>query len=80
MVRYLADRTFQLRFSVKTVLAEEENFVPTKEGLTVELDTALLYRLDPAGVPDLYLSVGDRYEEVVIKPEVRLRARMNNIE
>jgi len=37
----------------------------------VELDTALLYRLDPGAVRDLYLNVGDRFEEVIIKPEVR---------
>jgi len=58
-------------FSVKTVLAEEENFVPTSEGLTVELDTALLYRLDPAKAASIYLSVGERFSETIIKPEVR---------
>ena len=31
--------------SVKTRLSEEQNFVPTREGLTVELDTAILYAL-----------------------------------
>ena len=59
------------QFSVKTILAEEENFVPTKEGLTVELDTALLYRLDPSSVSELYLTVGGQYEQVIIKPELR---------
>merc|ERR1719487_2784770 len=45
-------------FSTKTQLSEEENFVPTKEGLTVELDTALLYRIDSASAPQL--SIGRR--------------------
>jgi len=58
-------------FSVKTVLSEEENFVPTSEGLTIELDTALLYRLDPASAASIYLSVGERYADTIIKPEVR---------
>ena len=34
-------------FSVKTILTEESTTVPTKEGLSIELDTALLYRLEP---------------------------------
>ena len=58
-------------FSTKTQLSEEENFVPTKEGLTVELDTALLYRIDSASVPQLLQSVGERFADVIIKPEVR---------
>jgi len=58
-------------FSVKTVLQEDENFVPTKEGLTVELDTALLYHIDAEHAQNLFLSVGERFEEIVIKPELR---------
>merc|ERR1712167_177152 len=58
-------------FSTKTQLSEEQNFVPTKEGLTVELDTALLYRIDSASAPQLLQSVGERFADVIIKPEVR---------
>merc|ERR1711939_36809 len=58
-------------FSTKTQLSEEENFVPTKEGLTVELDTAPLYRIDSASAPQLLQSVGERFADVIIKPEVR---------
>merc|ERR1711939_371273 len=58
-------------FSTKTWVSEEENFVPTKEGLTVELDTALLYRIDSASAPQLLQSVGERFADVIIKPEVR---------
>eukprot|EP00747_Dinoflagellata_sp_TGD_P167457 gnl/TRDRNA2_/TRDRNA2_191901_c0_seq1.p1 gnl/TRDRNA2_/TRDRNA2_191901_c0~~gnl/TRDRNA2_/TRDRNA2_191901_c0_seq1.p1 ORF type:complete len:403 (-),score=70.40 gnl/TRDRNA2_/TRDRNA2_191901_c0_seq1:54-1262(-) len=57
--------------SVKTQLAEEKNFVPTQEGLTVELDTALLYHLDPTKVRDLFINVGEDYENIIIQPEVR---------
>ena len=58
-------------FSVKTSLAEESTTVPTKEGLSIELDTALLYRLDPDKVQNLILSVGSGFERVVIQPELR---------
>jgi regulator of protease activity HflC (stomatin/prohibitin superfamily) len=57
--------------SVKTSLTEESTTVPTKEGLSIELDTALLYRLDPESVQSLIISVGSDFERVVIKPEVR---------
>lgn len=57
--------------SVKTRLCEEETYVPTKEGLTVELDTALLYHLNPQNVTNLFVTVGENYEDVIIKPEVR---------
>jgi len=58
-------------FSIKTTLTEESTAVPTKEGLSIELDTALLYRLEPEKVQSLILSVGRDFERVVIKPEVR---------
>jgi prohibitin 1 len=58
-------------FSVKTVLTEEKTTVPTKEGLSIELDTALLYRLEPEKVQSLILSVGSDFERVVVQPEVR---------
>ena len=57
--------------SVKTILTEESTTVPTKEGLSIELDTALLYRLEPQKVQNLILSVGTDFEKVVIQPEVR---------
>lgn len=37
-------------FSVKTQLFEQQNHVPTKEGLTVDLDVALLFHVDPLQV------------------------------
>tara|TARA_B100000795_G_scaffold44451_1_gene29177 strand:- start:19 stop:810 length:792 start_codon:yes stop_codon:yes gene_type:complete len=58
-------------YSTKTILAEESTTVPTKEGLSVELDTALLYRLDPRKVQELIVSTGSDFERVVIQPEVR---------
>jgi regulator of protease activity HflC (stomatin/prohibitin superfamily) len=42
----------------KTKLVEQSNYVPTKEGLTVELDTAVLLRVNPDDAISLYGSVG----------------------
>jgi prohibitin 1 len=55
--------------STKTQLLEQKSFVPTKEGLTVELDTAILFKLDPAQALNVFSDVGAQYEAKVITPE-----------
>jgi prohibitin 1 len=62
-------------FSTKTILLNQENHVPTKEGLTVELDVAVLYKIDKKHVRDIYLSLGEKYDEVVIQPELASAVR-----
>jgi len=54
--------------SSKTQLISEKNRIPTKEGLSVSLDVALLYRIDPLMAGELYTNVGTDYEKVVIEP------------
>mmetsp|Transcript_39526 Transcript_39526/g.72406 ORF Transcript_39526/g.72406 Transcript_39526/m.72406 type:complete len:317 (-) Transcript_39526:112-1062(-) len=55
--------------STKMQLLSEKNNIPTKEGLTVSLDVALLYRIDPKMAGHLYQNVGLDYASVLIKPE-----------
>lgn len=57
------------RLSTKTQLLEQSNFVPTKEGLTVELDTAILYRIDPESSVELYRTVGTNYANTIVAPQ-----------
>mmetsp|Transcript_95242 Transcript_95242/g.142729 ORF Transcript_95242/g.142729 Transcript_95242/m.142729 type:complete len:300 (+) Transcript_95242:229-1128(+) len=61
--------------STKTQLLEEKNAVPTKEGLSVSLDTAVLFRLDWSKAADLYREVGANYMQVLIKPEAASAVR-----
>jgi regulator of protease activity HflC (stomatin/prohibitin superfamily) len=63
------------RLSTKTELLEQSNFVPTKEGLTVELDTAVLVRLDPDQTLDLYRSVGSDFVRKLVIPEASSSVR-----
>lgn len=63
------------RLSTKTRKLELSNFVPTQEGLTVELDTAILYRLDAAQAVQLFASVGENYETQVVEPEASSAVR-----
>lgn len=62
-------------FSTKTCLVEQQNHVPTKEGLTVDLDVALLFHLQPESVRDIYLSLGEDFVSVIIQPELSSAVR-----
>lgn len=64
-----------INFVTKTQLVDSENIVPTQEGLNVELDVAILFRLDPEGVRDLYLTLGTDYANVLIRPELASAVR-----
>jgi prohibitin 1 len=61
--------------SAKTQLLEEKNTIPTKEGLNVELDTAILYHLDAKKAATLYKEVGANYEQILLKPEAASAVR-----
>merc|ERR1712166_1340295 len=54
--------------NLKTQLLRTENVVPTQEGLTVELDVSLLYHLEPDKAREIFLTLGDSYEEILILP------------
>lgn len=43
----------------------------TKEGLSVELDITMLYRVNESQASDLYREVGLNFEEKIIRPEIR---------
>jgi len=64
-----------LVFSTKTQLLEQQNHVPTKEGLTVDLDVALLFHIEPERVQEMYLSLGENYISVLIAPELSSAVR-----
>eukprot|EP00545_Synedropsis_sp_CCMP1620_P006120 CAMPEP_0119022858 /NCGR_PEP_ID=MMETSP1176-20130426/28861_1 /TAXON_ID=265551 /ORGANISM="Synedropsis recta cf, Strain CCMP1620" /LENGTH=250 /DNA_ID=CAMNT_0006977805 /DNA_START=69 /DNA_END=821 /DNA_ORIENTATION=- len=57
------------RLSTKTQLLSQDNAIPTKEGLTVELQTAVLYRIDSTKAGELYRTIGVNYSKVLIEPE-----------
>jgi regulator of protease activity HflC (stomatin/prohibitin superfamily) len=61
--------------SAKTQLLEEKNIIPTKEGLMVVLDTAVLYHLDASKAATLYREVGANYEQILLKPEAASAVR-----
>jgi regulator of protease activity HflC (stomatin/prohibitin superfamily) len=60
-----------IKFSIKTQELKETMNVPSKEGLSVQLEISLLYSLDPENASKIYKSVGENYEEIVIVPQFR---------
>lgn len=58
-------------FSIKTQEIKEAMKLPTKEGLTVDVDVSLLYRLREAEVPVIYRTIGTNYKNVFIVPNFR---------
>mmetsp|Transcript_23795 Transcript_23795/g.28715 ORF Transcript_23795/g.28715 Transcript_23795/m.28715 type:complete len:388 (+) Transcript_23795:117-1280(+) len=58
-------------YSLKTQLIDVTQDVPTSEGLIVELDVSILYKVQPELVRSLYVTVGTNYEDVLVLPEVQ---------
>jgi len=61
-----------IKYSFKTQEIKENMTVPSKEGLPVQLEISLLFRVDPAKANDIYKSVeaGD-YLNVILAPQFR---------
>ena len=63
------------KMSVKTQEAKEVMEVPSKEGLTMQLEVSALFHLEPAKAPEVYRTVGTNYLEVLFEPQFRSVAR-----
>ena len=61
--------------SVRTQEIKETASVPSNEGLIITMDTSLLFKLDASKAPDVYRSVGPRYAEIVVEPNLRSAIR-----
>lgn len=64
-----------VKFSVKTQELKETMDVPSKEGLTVQLEISALFHLNPEKAAEVYKSVGENYVEVILEPQFRSVAR-----
>jgi regulator of protease activity HflC (stomatin/prohibitin superfamily) len=61
--------------SVRTIEEMEMMPVPSKEGLTINLDISILYKLNPSMAVNIYKTVGPHYKDVVVTPQFRAAAR-----
>jgi regulator of protease activity HflC (stomatin/prohibitin superfamily) len=61
--------------SIRTQEKKETASVPSTEGLIMTLDTSLLFRLNAEKAADVYRTIGPRYTDVVVDPNLRAAIR-----
>jgi prohibitin 1 len=61
--------------TIRTQEIKESASVPSSEGLVMNLDTSLIYHLDPGKAADVYQKIGPAYETVLIEPNLRAAIR-----
>src|SRR5262245_19871865 len=64
-----------VRMSVQTQEIKEVAEVPSREGLILNLETSLLYQLDPAKAAEIYKTVGPEYLGTIVEPQFRSAIR-----
>jgi prohibitin 1 len=60
-----------IKMSIQTQEIKEIMDVPSKEGLSVQLEVSVLYHLNPEKAADVYKTVGTSYESVILEPQFR---------
>jgi regulator of protease activity HflC (stomatin/prohibitin superfamily) len=60
-----------IKFSIKTQELKEVMEVPSKEGLTVQLEVSALYHLNPEEAGRVYKTIGENYVDVILIPQFR---------
>ncbi len=63
------------QMSIRTQEVKESASVPSSEGLVMNLDTSLIYHLDPAKAAEAYQKIGPNYVNVVVEPNLRAAIR-----
>ena len=59
------------KMSIKTQEIKETMNVPSEEGLGVELEISLLFKLNPDKANEIYKTVGPNYVEIILVPQFR---------
>lgn len=70
-VHFVLPMTKIVKFSTRTQSMKEAASVPTSEGLVVSLDVSLLYRIKSSEAANIYKTIGEGYEYMVIDPQLR---------
>lgn len=74
-VRLVLPFTRVVKMSVRTQEIKEVAEVPSKEGLIMNLEVSLLFRLDATRAPEVYKTIGPTYPEIVVEPQFRSAIR-----
>ena len=74
-VHFVFPFTKVIKMSIQTQELKETAEVPSKEGLVMDLEGSLLYRLDPARAAQVYKTFGVDYATVTVEPQIRSAIR-----
>jgi prohibitin 1 len=74
-INFVMPLTRVVDMSVQTQEIKEVAEVPSQEGLTVTLETSLLFQLDPAKAVSIYRTVGADYTATIVEPQFRSAVR-----
>jgi regulator of protease activity HflC (stomatin/prohibitin superfamily) len=61
--------------SIQTQTIKESASVPSSEGLVMNLDTSLIYHVNPDKAAEVFQKIGSNYEAVVVEPTLRAAIR-----
>jgi len=74
-IRIIFPMTKVVKMSIKTQELKETAEVPSKEGLILDLEVSVLYRIDPEMADKIYKGVGREYQSIIVEPQVRSSIR-----
>lgn len=74
-IRLIVPFTRVIKMSFKTQELRETAEVPSKEGLIIDLEVSVLFRIDPGMADQIYKGVGEEYKGVIVEPQVRSSIR-----
>ena len=63
------------QLSIQTQTIKESASTPSSEGLMMNLDTSLIYHLNPDRAAEVFQKIGADYENVVVEPTLRAAIR-----
>jgi regulator of protease activity HflC (stomatin/prohibitin superfamily) len=74
-LRIVVPLTRVVNMSVQTQEITEKADTPSREGLIIDLEVSLLYRVDPDKAAEIYKKVGTDYRNVIVEPQFRSAIR-----
>ncbi len=74
-IGFVVPFTRVVKMSIRTQEFLETANTPSKEGLMIDLNVSLLYRIDPQKAVEIYKTVGGNYKDVVVQPQLRSAVR-----
>ena len=61
--------------NIKTEEEQESMNVPSQEGLSIDLDTSILFKVSTEKAAEIYRTVGMNYREIIVQPQFRSACR-----